>query len=77
MNIGVLLDDLNSREAKIWKSCLEMALSDFYGSNSHYKSRLVLNTRDSKKTVVGAAAAGELYGGNRSWLNVLWQINLC
>ncbi|XP_004292895.1 PREDICTED: glutamate receptor 2.2-like [Fragaria vesca subsp. vesca] len=34
-----------------------MALSDFYVSNSHYKSKLVLNTRDSKNTVVGAAAA--------------------
>ncbi|XP_062025370.1 glutamate receptor 2.2-like [Rosa rugosa] len=57
VNIGVLLDDLNSREAKIWKSCLDLALSDFYYSNSHYKSKLVLNTQDSKKTVVGAAAA--------------------
>ncbi|GMY29121.1 glutamate receptor 2.8-like [Fagus crenata] len=34
-----------------------MALSDFYASNSNYKTRLILNSRDSKDDVVGAAAA--------------------
>ncbi|XP_024167324.2 glutamate receptor 2.8 [Rosa chinensis] len=34
-----------------------MALSDFYASHSHYKTRLVLNVRDSNQNVVGAAAA--------------------
>ncbi|OMO86150.1 hypothetical protein CCACVL1_09765 [Corchorus capsularis] len=34
-----------------------MALSDFYATHSSYRTRLVLNPRDSKSDVVGAAAA--------------------
>ncbi|KAK7850753.1 glutamate receptor 2.3 [Quercus suber] len=37
-----------------------MSLEDFYASNSHYRTRVVLNSRDSKSDVVGAAAAGYL-----------------
>lgn len=58
VNVGVVLDDLNSRNGKIWLSCIKMALSDFYASHANYKTRLVLNTRDSKQNVVGAAKAG-------------------
>ncbi|XP_021805283.1 glutamate receptor 2.8-like [Prunus avium] len=57
VNVGVVLDDLNSRNGKIWLSCIKMALSDFYASHANYKTRLVLNTRDSKQNVVGAAKA--------------------
>ncbi|XP_004292141.1 PREDICTED: glutamate receptor 2.8-like [Fragaria vesca subsp. vesca] len=57
VNVGVVLDDLDSMEGKAWLSCIEMALSDFYASHSHYKTRLVLNVRDSNENVVGAAAA--------------------
>lgn len=58
VNVGVVLDDLDSMEGKAWLSSIEMALSDFYASHSHYKTRLVLNVRDSNENVVGAAAAG-------------------
>ncbi|OMO86149.1 hypothetical protein CCACVL1_09764 [Corchorus capsularis] len=34
-----------------------MALSDFYATHSSYRTRLVLNPRDSKSAVIGAAAA--------------------
>ncbi|WJZ85468.1 hypothetical protein VitviT2T_005003 [Vitis vinifera] len=34
-----------------------MALSDFYASHGHYKTRVVTKVRDSKRDVVGAAAA--------------------
>uniref|UniRef100_A0A2K2A8X8 Glutamate receptor n=2 Tax=Populus trichocarpa TaxID=3694 RepID=A0A2K2A8X8_POPTR len=56
VNVGVVLD-LASLDAKIALSCINMALSDFYASHGDYKTRLVLNTRDSKKDVIGAAAA--------------------
>jgi ionotropic glutamate receptor len=59
VNVGVVLD-LASLEANIALSCINMALSDFYASHGDYKTRLVLNTRDSKKDVIGAAAAGSL-----------------
>lgn len=61
VNVGVVLDDLHSMEGKAWLSCIKMALSDFYASHSHYKTRLVLNVRDSNQNVVGAAAAGSPY----------------
>ena len=33
-----------------------MALWDFYASHGHYRTRIVLNSRDSKDDVVAAAA---------------------
>ncbi|CAK9174737.1 unnamed protein product [Ilex paraguariensis] len=56
VNVGVVLD-INTTVGTIWLSCISMALSDFYASHGSYKTRLVLNTRDSKRDVVGAAAA--------------------
>ncbi|PRQ24211.1 hypothetical protein RchiOBHm_Chr6g0269901 [Rosa chinensis] len=57
VNVGVVLN-LNRLYGKIWLSCIKIALSDFYASHAHYKTRLVLNIRNSKENVVGAAAAG-------------------
>ncbi|KAH9760172.1 glutamate receptor 2.7 [Citrus sinensis] len=56
VNVGLVLD-INGEDGKIALSCINMSLSDFYNSNSHYKTRLLLNTRDSKGDVVAAAAA--------------------
>ncbi|XP_057467334.1 glutamate receptor 2.3-like [Actinidia eriantha] len=56
VNVGVVLD-MNQWMGKMGLSCISMALSDFYASHDDYKTRLVLNTRDSKDDVVGAAAA--------------------
>ncbi|XP_062019367.1 glutamate receptor 2.1-like isoform X2 [Rosa rugosa] len=59
VNVGVILDDLDSITAKVWLSCINMALSDFHTSPDSSKStRLVLNIRDSRADVVDAAAAG-------------------
>ena len=57
VNVGLVLD-INGEVGKVALSCINMSLSDFYNSNSHYKTRLILNTRDSKRDVVAAAAAG-------------------
>ncbi|GLT47956.1 hypothetical protein SLA2020_216080 [Shorea laevis] len=54
--IGVVLD-LDSRIGKEVLSCINMALSDFYSNRGHYRTKLVLHTRDSKNDVIGAAAA--------------------
>ncbi|PRQ24185.1 putative periplasmic binding protein-like I [Rosa chinensis] len=56
VNVGVVLD-INQDYGKIWLSCIKLALSDFYGSHAHYKTRLVLNIRDSENNVVRAADA--------------------
>ncbi|GMY29111.1 glutamate receptor 2.8-like [Fagus crenata] len=56
VNVGVILD-FDTWSGKMGMSCINMALADFYASNSNYKTRLVLNSRDSKSDVVGAAVA--------------------
>ncbi|KAG6626644.1 hypothetical protein CIPAW_15G064800 [Carya illinoinensis] len=56
VNVGVILD-LDTWKGRMGRSCINMALADFYASNSHYKTRLVLHTRDSKHDVVEAAVA--------------------
>ncbi|XP_062019357.1 glutamate receptor 2.7-like isoform X1 [Rosa rugosa] len=59
VNVGVVLDfdSGGGKTAKVYLSCIEMALSDIYASHPYFKTRIVLNTRNSKQTVVGAAAA--------------------
>ncbi|KAK8535182.1 hypothetical protein V6N12_056711 [Hibiscus sabdariffa] len=56
VNVGVVLD-MDSLVGKIGISCIDMALSDFYAAHPHYKTRLVLHTRDSIGDIVAAAAA--------------------
>ncbi|MCD7446414.1 hypothetical protein HAX54_006023 [Datura stramonium] len=58
INVGVVLD-MDEWFGKMGLTCISMALSDLYSSDhgSNYKTRLVLHTRDSKRDVVGAAAA--------------------
>ncbi|KAL4319274.1 hypothetical protein GQ457_18G003300 [Hibiscus cannabinus] len=56
VNVGVVLD-MDSLVGKIGMSCIDMALSDFYAAHPHYKTRLVLHTRDSIGDTVAAAAA--------------------
>ncbi|XP_022759820.1 glutamate receptor 2.9-like [Durio zibethinus] len=56
VNVGVVLD-FDSLVGKIGWSCINMAVSDFYATHGGYKTRLVLNARDSNEDVVGAAAA--------------------
>ncbi|KAJ6434785.1 hypothetical protein OIU84_000092 [Salix udensis] len=60
VNVGVALDLGSDLDGKIALSCINMAVSDFYANHGDYKTRMVLTTRDSKKDVVGAAAAGSL-----------------
>ncbi|KAI7988917.1 Glutamate receptor 2.7, partial [Camellia lanceoleosa] len=48
---------MNTWVGKMGLKGISMALSDFYSSHVHYKTRLELHVRDSKDNVVGAAAA--------------------
>ncbi|KAJ6732171.1 IONOTROPIC GLUTAMATE RECEPTOR [Salix purpurea] len=57
VKVGVVLDLDDVLYGNIGLSCINMALSDFYASHSDYKTRLALTTIDSKRDVVGAAAA--------------------
>jgi len=59
VNVGVVLD-LETWVGQMGLSCINLSLSDFYTSNPSYKTRLVLNVRDSKGDEVAAAAAGSL-----------------
>ncbi|XP_031736480.1 glutamate receptor 2.2 isoform X2 [Cucumis sativus] len=55
VKVGVVLD--SDDYGKVDLSCISMALSDFYASRSHFKTRVVLKPMDSNGTVVDAAAA--------------------
>ncbi|KAJ4831366.1 hypothetical protein Tsubulata_021659, partial [Turnera subulata] len=57
VKVGVVLDLDSGEAAKIGWSCINMAINDFYTTNSHYKTRMILNFRDSMSDVIGAAAA--------------------
>ncbi|KAL1552585.1 glutamate receptor 2.1-like [Salvia divinorum] len=56
IRVGVILDMDGYGEMAF--NCLSMALSDFYSTHAHYKTRLVLTTRPPKADVISAAAAG-------------------
>ncbi|EOY29257.1 Glutamate receptor 2.9 [Theobroma cacao] len=59
VNVGVVLD-LDTKLGKTGLSCINMALSDFYATHASYRTRLVLNPRDSKGVIGAAAAALDL-----------------
>ncbi|KAI3473031.1 hypothetical protein Pfo_030114 [Paulownia fortunei] len=56
VRVGVVLD-MDHYLGQMGLNCISMALSDFYATDDYYKTRLVLNNRDSKRDVVRAAAA--------------------
>ncbi|XP_023537857.1 glutamate receptor 2.1-like [Cucurbita pepo subsp. pepo] len=55
VKVGVVLNP--NAFGKMGMACISMALSDFYASRSHYKTKVILKTVDSNGTVVDAAAA--------------------
>lgn len=61
VKVGLLLD-LSQTTGKIGFSCINMSLSDFYASHSHYNTRILLHVRDSQTSVITAASQGsDLY----------------
>ncbi|KAK3437305.1 hypothetical protein EUGRSUZ_C01874 [Eucalyptus grandis] len=56
VNVGVIVD-LETWVGKMGLSCVNLSISNFYSSNPSYKTRLILNVRDSKGEEVAAAAA--------------------
>ena len=55
--IGVVLD-MGSSLGRMANNCISMAVSDFYSINRHYKTRLVLHTRDSMGEPLYALSSG-------------------
>ncbi|GJT11854.1 hypothetical protein Tco_0858896 [Tanacetum coccineum] len=54
--VGVILD-MGSWVGKIVHSCMNMALSEFYTVNNHYKTRMVLHSRDTHGEPLHALSA--------------------
>ncbi|KAL4367608.1 hypothetical protein GQ457_05G004260 [Hibiscus cannabinus] len=46
IHVGLIVDT-QSWVGKVVDSCISIAISDFYGRNSHYRIKLVVHTRDS------------------------------
>ncbi|GKU87446.1 hypothetical protein SLEP1_g1841 [Rubroshorea leprosula] len=65
VSVGVVLD-MDMWVGKLGVSCINMTLQEFYSYHGNYTTRLVLNIRDSKGDVVGAAAAGAAAAGAAS-----------
>jgi len=62
VKVGAVIDvSSNGTVGKIGLSCINMSLSDFYLSHSHYKTRIQLIVMDSHRDVVTAAAHGNYY----------------
>ncbi|KAL3721199.1 hypothetical protein ACJRO7_005938 [Eucalyptus globulus] len=56
IDVGVILD-LDTYVGKMSKTCLEMAMDDFYSAHNDYTTRLVLHTRNATSDAVTAASA--------------------
>ncbi|XP_024012383.1 glutamate receptor 2.5 isoform X2 [Eutrema salsugineum] len=54
VKVGIVLD---TTLADLSLRAINMSLSEFYNTHNGFKTRIVLNIRDSKQTVVGAAAS--------------------
>ncbi|KAG7608847.1 Solute-binding protein family 3/N-terminal domain of MltF [Arabidopsis suecica] len=56
VQVGIVLDT-NATLAALSLRAINMSLFEFYNTHNGFKTRIVLNIRDSKRTVVGAAAS--------------------
>ncbi|KAL0845212.1 hypothetical protein Bca101_018458 [Brassica carinata] len=56
VNVGVVTD-VGTLYSNISMRCINLSLADFYASRPDFKTRLVVNVRDSRRDVVSAAAA--------------------
>ncbi|XP_019090322.1 PREDICTED: glutamate receptor 2.6-like isoform X2 [Camelina sativa] len=56
VKVGIVLDT-NVTLADLSLRAINMSLSEFYNTHNGFKTRIVLDIRDSKRTVVGAAAS--------------------
>ncbi|EFH49759.1 predicted protein [Arabidopsis lyrata subsp. lyrata] len=56
VKVGIVLDT-NVTLADLSLRAINMSLSEFYSTHNGFKTRIVLNIRDSKRTVIGAAAS--------------------
>ncbi|KAD4584316.1 hypothetical protein E3N88_21917 [Mikania micrantha] len=54
--VGVILD-MGSRVGQTIMSCISIAVSEFYAVNSHYKTRIVLHSRDTHGEPMHAVSA--------------------
>ncbi|KAJ4719294.1 Glutamate receptor [Melia azedarach] len=56
VHVGVILD-MRSWSGRTSHSCISMAISDFYALNTHYKTRVVLHSRDTEGDPLRALSA--------------------
>nr|VDD13107.1 unnamed protein product [Brassica oleracea] len=56
VNVGAVTD-VGTTHSEVAMLCVNLSLSDFYSSHPEFQTRLVVNVGDSRKDVVGAAAA--------------------
>ena len=57
VDVGVILD-LQTIQGKMYKTCISMAIEEFYSKNTNYSTVIVPHFKDSREDVVSAASAG-------------------
>ncbi|XP_047959823.1 glutamate receptor 2.7-like [Salvia hispanica] len=56
VDVGVILD-LQTIQGKMYKTCISMAIEEFYSKNTNYSTVIVPHFKDSREDVVSAASA--------------------
>lgn len=56
-DVGVILD-LDTSLGKVLKTCISMAIEDFYSKHENYSTVIVPHFRNSRRDIVDAASAG-------------------
>lgn len=56
-DVGVILD-LDTTLGKVIKTCIDMAIEDFYSKHENYSTVIVPHFRNSRSDIVDAASAG-------------------
>ncbi|CAI9761043.1 unnamed protein product [Fraxinus pennsylvanica] len=59
IGVGVIVD-MGSWVGKTIHACISMSISDFYELNGHYRTRIILDARDSRGKPLRALSAGQV-----------------
>jgi len=75
VRVGLVVD-LSSIQGKILETSFNLALSDFYGINNGYRTRVSVLVRDSQGDPIIALAAGEFSSPLFNYCNFWWDPQL-
>lgn len=75
-DVGVILD-LETTTGKIFKTCISMAIQDFYSTHKNYSTMIVPHFRDSRTDVVASTSSGNKCYSTLKKVNVKFNLMTC